>query len=101
MSDSFAPVFKNTDGQLQRFGGEQTLTWDFTSAAGNPMELVVGGATYFTFDRTGALSLESDVLWNTDSGGDVGAQYDTRPDAVHTTTTLAVGAVTGVGDGCS
>jgi hypothetical protein len=99
MSDSFAPLFKNAVGRVQRFGGEQTLTWDFTSGVGNPMELVVGGSTYFTFTRTGGLTLESNIIWNTDSGGDVGAQYDTRPAAVNVATTLAVGAVTAVGDG--
>ncbi len=99
MSDSFAPTFKNSTGRIQQFGGEQTLTWDFTSALGNPMELVVGGSTVFTFSRTGALALESHVTWNTDASGNIGAQYDTRPDEIHVASSLAVGAVTGVGDG--
>ena len=99
MSDSFAPVFKSAAGRFQQFGGEQTLTWDFTSAAGNPLELVVGGSTYFTFGRTGELTLESNILWNLDAGGNVGAQYDTRPNEVHVVSSVAVGAVSGVGDG--
>lgn len=99
MSTSYAPLFKDAEGDLRQFGAEQTLTWNFTSATGNPMELQVGGSTYFTFDRNGALKLESNITWNTDSGGDVGAQYDTRPGKVHAATEVAVGALSGTGAG--
>lgn len=99
MSTSHRPLFKNATGEVQLFGGEETLTWDFTSATGNPMELVVGGSTYFTFDRNGALQLESNISWNTDAGGTVGAQYDLRPSAAHIATSVAVGAISGTGDG--
>jgi len=62
MSTSYAPTLINAAGRVQRFGAEESLTWNFTSVAGDPMTLQVGGAPYFTFDRTGALLIESDIL---------------------------------------
>lgn len=93
MSTNFSPLFRNTSGHTQRFGAEETLTWDFTSATGDPMVLLVGGATYFTFGRGGTLLIESNITWNADTGGDVGALYDHRPDNVSAASMLAVGAI--------
>jgi hypothetical protein len=101
MSDNRAPIYKNAEGRPQLFAGEDTLTWNFTSATGNPMELVVGGTTYFTFDRDGALQIKSDITWNSDGGGLIGNQYDNRPTTVNATTKVAVGAISGTGDGSS
>ncbi len=93
MSTDFSPLFRNTSGHTQRFGAEETLTWDFTSATGDPMVLLVGGSTYFTFGRGGTLLIESNITWNADTGGDVGALYDHRPDSVSAASLLAVGAI--------
>lgn len=100
MADSRAPLYLNSStGNVDVFGGEDALTWNFTSAAGNPVTINVGGSPYFTMDRTGEFQLEAGITWNADSGGDVGEQYDHRPDNVHVATQAAVGAASGVGDG--
>ena len=93
MATNYSPLLINTAGKIQRFGAEEALVWNFTSAAGDPLTLQVGGAPYFTFNRTGAFLIESNILWNADSGGDIGAQFDTRPGVVNIATTVAVGAV--------
>jgi len=99
MSTSRNPLYLNTSGRTQLFSGEDTLSWNFTSATGNPMELLVSSSTYFTFERDGSFTLEKDVTWNADSGGSVGDQYDLRPANVNAATKVAVGAVSGTGDG--
>lgn len=99
MSTNRNPIFVNAAGNIQVFDGEDTLRWDFTSGTGNPMELLVSSSVYFTFDRNGVFTIESDIKWNADTGGDIGEQYDYRPDNINAASKVAVGAASGVGDG--
>lgn len=87
------------DGTVIQYGTEDAALIDFGSATGNPFEIKVGGGTYFTFERDGSLRIEEDLVWNVDAGGDVGTQYDYRPDTINASNQIAVGAVSGIGDG--
>jgi hypothetical protein len=97
MSTNRSLLFRSTTtGRPEIFDGESTLTWNFTSVAGDPVVVQVSGTDYFTGTRDGDFSIERNYLVNTDGAGDIGETTDHRPDNINAATQIAVGATGGL-----